>query len=264
MATEQEARGKFTWYDLMTTDIESATKFYTALIGWELESWTGSGEMPYTMWKGPKGPLGGVMPLPDDAKKMGAPPNWIAYVFVPDLDATCAKVTELGGQVVVPPTEIPNVGSFAILQDPQGAVFAGLSSPEDLSGPDEPPQVGQVSWHELMTNDYEAAFAFYSTLFGWEKGEAMDMGPEMGGTYQMFARKGTPLGGMFNRPAQMSAPPMWIYYIRVDDVEASVEKAKSLGACLVNGPEQVPGGDKVAQLTDPQGALFALHSIQQG
>ena len=124
-----------------------------------------------------------------------------------------------------------------------------------------PPEVGGFSWHELVTTDHEAAFAFYSEVFGWEKTEAMDMG-EMG-IYQMY---GPPTGdafsygGMYNKPAEMPAPPHWLYYIMVPDIHAATAKVAELGGQILNGPMEVPDGDMIAQCLDPQGAVFALHA----
>lgn len=250
------ARGLFVWYDTMTSDPDAAIAFYTELAGWGTQEWEG-GEQPYTMWTNNKGPLGGVMMLPEDAKQAGAPPHWIGYIDTPDIDATVAKVTELGGTVHVPVTDIPGAGKFAILADPQGAVFAAYSSAQE-PGEQKAPEPGDVSWHELATTDHEAAFGFYGALFGWQKAEAMDMGE--GGMYQMYGVGGAPLGGMYNKTADMPGPPAWLYYIKVDDVNAGVEKVKALGGQVLNGPMEVPGGDLVAQCMDPQGAAFAIHS----
>ena len=254
-------RGRFVWYDLMTSDPESATAFYTQLIGWGTSEWEG-GTMPYTMWTNREKPIGGVMTLPEEAKAAGAPPHWMAYIAVEDVKATVAKVTGLGGGVLVPPTDIPNAGTFAVLTDPQGAPFAVYHSAEETPGPEGPPQVGEFSWHELATTDHEAAFDFYATLFGWEKTDATDMG-EMG-IYQMYGVGGSPLGGMFNKPAEMPGPPCWLFYTKVDDVHKTVEKVKEMGGQVLNGPMEVPGGDMIAQCMDPQGAAFAIHSSKQG
>jgi hypothetical protein len=108
-----------------------------------------------------------------------------------------------------------------------------------------------------MTTDQTGAFTFYNTLFGWEKGEATDMGPM--GIYQVFGRRGRSLGGMFNKPPQMPAPPHWMLYVRVPDVDKATERVKALGGKILNGPMDVPGGDRIVQCMDPQGAAFALH-----
>ena len=250
-------RGRFVWYDLVTDDPNGAQDFYRRLLGWGTQEWEG-GDQPYTMWTNEETPLGGVMELPDEAKAAGAPPHWMAYVSVDDVKQTVAKVEEAGGSVLHEATEIPGAGSFAVLTDPQGAAFAiyAPANEESQESAGEG-QVGRFSWNELATSDYKGAFSFYSDLFGWEPQEAMDMGP--GGIYQIYGRGGAPLGGMFNKPDEMAGPPMWLYYVSVEDVNDSVKKVAELGGQVLNGPMEVPGGDVIAQCVDPQGALFALH-----
>jgi predicted enzyme related to lactoylglutathione lyase len=253
-------RGRFVWYDLMTSDPQAAKSFYTELIGWGTAPWEG-GPAPYTLWTNRETPIGGVMDLPEDAKAAGAPSHWLAYVDVADTEATATKAKELGGRVLHGPVTIPTVGSFAVLADPQGAVFAVFTSREQTPAREGPPEKGEFSWHELATSDHKAALGFYSELFGWEKTDASDMG-EMG-TYQMYGVGGMPLGGMFNKPAEMPGPPFWLFYTTVADVHASAEKVKELGGQVLNGPTEVPGGDWIAQCMDPQGAAFAIHSVKK-
>lgn len=253
----EDVRGQYVWYELMTTDPKAAIGFYTAVIGWGTEEFSGAGE-PYTMWTTTGGPLGGVLQLPPEAKSMGAPPHWLGYIGTPDTDKTLERARTLGGKLLVGPMDIPTVGRFAVIADPQGAVFAAFT-PVMAPGPQPAtPSAGSVSWHELTTTDWQAGFAFYNDLFGWSKMEAMDMGPM--GTYQMFGRNGTMLGGMFNKSAEMPFPPHWLYYIHVGDLDATLERVKSAGGTVLNGPMEVPGGDRIAQCMDPQGAAFALHA----
>jgi hypothetical protein len=87
------------------------------------------------------------------------------------------------------------------------------------------------------------------------------MGGELG-VYFMFGRNGVPLGGMFNMLQEAHGGPAWTGYIRVKDVNKALKKAKAGGATLINGPMEVPGGDWIAQLLDPQGAMFAVHALQ--
>ena len=110
--------GRFVWYELMTTDPQAAIAFYGEVIGWKAQPFEGG---PYTMWVGSQGPLGGTMPLPEPAKKMGAPPHWMAHVEVADVDQSAARARELGGHVYVEPQDIPTIGRFAVIADPQGA-----------------------------------------------------------------------------------------------------------------------------------------------
>jgi predicted enzyme related to lactoylglutathione lyase len=255
------SRGRFCWYDLMTTDPEAAKAFYTGIAGWGTSIFEGAGS-PYTMWTRGETPLGGVMELPESARAAGSPPHWLAYISTPDVDATANRAAELGGSVLVPPTDIPTVGRFTVLADPQGAFFAAFTAAASTPGHDGPAEVGEFSWHELATADVDAAFAFYAELFGWTKGEAHDMGPA--GAYQIFAGNGLDLGGIFVKPAEMPGPPSWLFYVRVPDVHAKVEAVKAARGRLLNGPMEVPGGSWIAQCMDPQGAMFAVHHWPAG
>lgn len=248
-------RGRFAWYDLMTTDPEGATAFYTSLLGWGSQPWEG-GSMPYTMWTNDGTPLGGLMPMPPELASAGVPPHWLAYVSVPDVDRAAARSAELGGTVHHPPTDIEGAGRFAVLADPHGASFAVYAHTNPLPTAASGPQVGQVSWHELASANHRAAFEFYADLFGWQRHEAMDMGPA--GIYQLYGGPDMPYGGMFDKPAAMPFS-CWLYYVRVADLDEAVAKVKALGGEVINGPMEVPGGDRIAQCTDPQGAMFAMH-----
>jgi uncharacterized protein len=251
---DASARGQFVWYDLMTADPKKAEEFYSKAAGWGTQEFD---KMPYTMWTVNGTPIGGVMPLPPET---GAPPHWLAYIAVPDVDATVEQTESLGGKTIVPATDIPNVGRYAVLADPQGAVFSAFTPEPTQSSPrhDGDPKIGEFSWHELLTTDWVKALAFYQAIFGWEKIEEHDMGPM--GVYLIFGRNGVQLGGMFNKPAEMPAPPNWLQYVRVDNVDRVAEVVKANGGSVLNGPMDVPGGDRIAQCLDPQGAAFAVHS----
>lgn len=252
----QDVLGRFVWYELMTTDEKAAKDFYTRVVGWTTAPFDAGG-MPYTVWMRGEAGIGGVMTLPAEAQQAGAPSHWLAYVATPNVDETFNKAVGLGASVFVKPTDIPTVGRFAVLADPMGAMFCLYTPASPQPSSDEPPAVGQISWHELTTTDHAAAFAFYHALFGWESIGLHDMGPM--GFYRVFGRQGQQLGGMFNKPADMPAPPNWLLYIRVDDVNHAVERVKQAGGKVLNGPMEVPGGDWVAQCMDPQGAAFAVH-----
>jgi hypothetical protein len=250
-----DQKGRFVWYELMAGDTEAAKAFYTKVVGWGTQDGPVPG-MAYTMFTIGQTPVGGMMAQPEDARKMGAPPSWIGYVAVDDVDATAERIKRLGGAVHVPPTDIPNVGRFSVVADPQSAVFALFNSPNTCDAPlPERGTPGHVGWHELSAADWQKAFAFYSELFGWQKADAMDMGAM--GTYQIFSAGGQPVGGMMNKPAMVPVPN-WLYYINVADIDAAVDRVKTGGGQILNGPMQVPGGDWIVQGKDPQGAMFAL------
>lgn len=253
--SETVVRGRFLWYDLMTKDPQGAQEFYTKVAGWGLQPFNDLG-MPYTMFTRQGTPIGGSMQLPEEAAKMGAPSHWLAYVGTPDVDKTMAQALALGAKTYVPPQDIPTVGRFAVIADPQGATIA-FYTPLNQVPPGQAPEIGDMSWHELMTTDMNGAFAFYNAVAGWEKVGEHDMGPM--GIYLMFGRQGHTIGGMFNKPAGMPAPPHWLVYIQVPDVHKGAEAVKANGGQVLNGPMEVPGGDWIVQCTDPQGAAFALH-----
>jgi predicted enzyme related to lactoylglutathione lyase len=213
------------------------------------------------MWKAGEQPIGGIMELPAEAAAGGARPHWLAYVSVADVAATVKRAEELGATVMKPATDIPSVGQYAVLNDPQGALFAVYKSTNAAPAePAGPPAVGQFSWHELSTDGYEAAFAFYAELFGWEKTTAMDMGPN--GVYQMFGPGGgSAFGGMSNAMPGNSAPPAWLHYSRVPDINRAVEAIREHGGTVAMGPHEVPGGDQIVIGVDPQGASFAVHQV---
>ena len=199
------------------------------------------------------------MKLPDAAKQMGAPPHWMMYVGTPNVDETAMRIAQLGGRVLKQPEDIPNTGRFAVVQDPFGATFGIFTpTPARVAGQGRP-GVGDFSWFELYTPNPDGAWKFYQTLFGWEKTSAMDMG-EMG-VYQMFGRGGgIPNGGIMKPPP--GAPAAWMPYALVKDAKAAAATAAANGGKIVNGPMEVPGGDWIAQGMDPQGAMFAVHSLK--
>ena len=257
MSTTPSYLGRFVWHDLMTTDLPAAKAFYTSVAGWGTEVWEGGG-MPYTMWTVKGTAIGGMMQLPAEAATGGAPPHWLGYVGTPDIDATAAQVTALGGKVMVPPTPIPTVGKFAVVSDPYGAVFALFTPEKDAPGHEGMPEAGEFSWRELATRDLNGALDFYGKLFGWTLHNDMDMG-EMG-TYRVFARNGEMMGGMYVIPASMPMPPSWAYYIFVSDIDAAAARTTAGGGTIVQPIMDIPGG-KIFMAKDPQGGFFAAHAI---
>ena len=117
-------QGAFSWFELMTSDVDGAKNFYSSLFGWDTEDMP-MGDMNYTVVKAGDESIGGLMPISPQAE--GSPPNWGVYVTVDDVDATARKAEELGGKVLMPPTDIPTVGRFCVLQDPQGAVISAIT-----------------------------------------------------------------------------------------------------------------------------------------
>lgn len=250
MSTNQ---GKFVWYELMTTDIPAAERFYKSVVGWTAKD-AGMPDMTYTLFSAGERMIAGLMAMPKDAE--GMPPGWIGYIYADDVDATAKEVAARGGKVHRQPDDIPGVGRFAVVGDPTGAVFCLFSSTSEEGQDADRAAPGQVGWHELMAGDLNTAWTFYSSLFGWEKDQALDMG-EMG-IYQIFKVNGQPSGGMMTKPKDLPAPPYWGYYFNVDAIDAAVERVNAGGGRVVMGPMEVPGGSWIINAVDPQGAHFSL------
>ena len=248
--------GRPVWYELMTTDTTAAERFYRNVIGWTSSPFD-SASHPYTVFaRSGGGQVGGLMKRPAD---MNMPPFWAMYIGVPKLEEAVSHIKRLGGNELSPVIEVPTVGRMQMMKDPQGAAFYIIRPAPTEERPETAPEIGEASWHELMTTDAEAAMKFYSEVFGWRPSETLDMGTM--GKYHMFNRPHGMIGGMMNKPPEMAnVPPHWMIYFRVPDINAATERIKANGGKILNGPMEVPGGDWIVNAMDPQGAAFSLHA----
>jgi predicted enzyme related to lactoylglutathione lyase len=243
----------FFWYDVMTSDVEAAKKFYADVVGWEMQE---SATPGYTLLAVDGKGVAGLMAIPPDAAAMGVPPCWMGYIKVADVDDTVARIVAEGGKLHKGPIDIPDIIRFAVVADPQGAGFM-IATPMPQGEPPRPAPgtPGTFGWHELYAGDGASAFAFYEKLFGWTKDQAMDMGPI--GTYQLFATGGAAVGAIMTKPPAVPMPA-WGYYINTDAIDAAAARVTAGGGKVVHGPMEVPGGQWIVQCLDPQGAFFCL------
>jgi hypothetical protein len=237
----------------MSTDPARARAFYTELIGWqvsEVDMGPNFGVYPMLM-VGEYG-FGGIVPF--DASH-GIPSHWMSYVGVADIDAYCASVTPAGGKVCVPPTPIPGVGRFAVVEDPTGGYFSPIQLDAPQPMPEGEPPQGLAWWHELMTTDPGRAAPFYEATLGW-RAEPANMPT---GEYWLFKRgDGTNAGGMWPIPAGAPIRPNWTVYVAVDDVAATHARALAMGATETFPVMAIPGVGRMGGFTDPTGASVAL------
>jgi predicted enzyme related to lactoylglutathione lyase len=245
----------FCWFELVTTDAAAAGDFYRAVIGWTSEMSSGPAG-PYTIFKAPgEIHVGGMLEM------QGVPPGWLGYIAVDDVDAFAGKVQAAGGQVHKPPQDIPNVGRFAVVADPQGAMFILFKGASAMSPPRPAPMSpGSLGWSELHAANWETAFDFYAGLFGWVKHDTVPLPSETGGemgVYQTFGPPQAAIGGMFSNHAPAPGP-YWLSYFGVEGVDSAVERIKASGGEILMGPVEVPGGAFVVNAKDPQGGLFAV------
>jgi predicted enzyme related to lactoylglutathione lyase len=253
------AKSRFVWHDLNTKDAEASKRFYGELFQWTFEK---SDNGPYLHIKAGAQMIGGIRQM--DANEP-MPTSWLGYVGVDDVAATVASVSKSGGKVHMPTQTLSDVGTFAVVADPTGGVFAPWKSarPEEDREPSGNPAVHTFCWDELLTRDVEAAGRFYTAVFGWGV-EKMDIGPM--GTYTLFKRIGIKdaqgadknAGGMMQSPPDAPHPPFWLSYVSVADVNATVDRAKRLGGALLAGPIPVPNVGTFAVLQDAQKAAFAV------
>jgi uncharacterized protein len=250
-----DVRGRFVWHQLLTRDVPGAKKFYPPLTGWKAQPWPL--DPNFTVCHSGDVPTAGLMPMAPEFPAE-VPAHWMPYIGTRDVDGIAEAAVLAGGYIVKQPSDMKGAGRYAVLADPQGAVFAVIDPENARAEGKGVPPVGQFSWHELATTDNEAAFAFYSNLFGWEPIQRMDMGPM--GIYLVFGWNGEQKGGMYIKPAEMGTQANWLPYAHVPSVDAAAPKVEAAGGKVIQPPMDVPGGGRITVIMDPAGAVFALHS----
>jgi len=248
---------RFAWYELLTTDVAAASAFYGKVVGWGATD-ASTPELAYTILAAGEVPVGGLMDLPEEGRRLGATPRWLGYVVVDDIDATAGQIRRRGGAVLLPPTD-SNIGRVSVVADPQKATFAlveGLTyGPQQPGGLDE---LGHVGWHELLAQDRSRIFDFYGELFDWQKNSGETDAADF---YQLFSSAGQTIGGMLTKLPSV-AQPCWLYYFNVDDIGAAAKRVNDSGGRILQGPIELTDGCWIARCADPQGALFALQGAR--
>ncbi|MDD3798278.1 MAG: VOC family protein [Novosphingobium sp.] len=261
--------GSFIWYELMTPDADGAAAFYGPVVGWAIDgSNTSQAEgIDYRhITRSDGGSNGGILNLTAEMQAGGARACWLGYIHVADVDAAVAAIVEDGGKLLMPRMTI-DVGSFALVTDPQGVPFYVMTPVPPAGNPHaendvfSPMEAQHVRWNELTATDADAALAFYRTHFGWGQEGAMDMGPL--GQYRFIQCGGTGIGAVM--PKMPQAPmPAWTYYIGVDDIDRAIAAVEEHRGSIINGPDQIPGGEYALSGIDPQGAVFGLVGPRKG
>ncbi len=244
------AHGDVIWYELMAKDPDAAQAFYGKVMPWTFAWPPGGTDRDYRVFSAPDADVGGLRKMPDG---VGLGPEWLVYFGVDDVDVTTDRVKDLGGSVEIAPQDIPGIGRFAFVADPQGAHFylmRGIS--DDSSTAYAPMTPGHCSWNELVTSDQTAALDFYGKLFGWTKLGAMPMG-EMG-DYTFIGTGETRLGAIMDAP-QAGAKPFWNFAFQVAEIDAAARAVEDGGGRITQAPIELPEeGGWLIQTTDPEGA----------
>jgi len=248
------AHGSFVWYELVTGDVDGAQAFYADVVGWSVAP-SGMPGIDYRIASAPDGdPIGGLMqPPPGHA----GPTVWRPYLEVADVDAEVAAITAAGGTVHLPAIDVPGIGRMAMLADPEGATFYVMTSAGDDSRAflaQDRASPGHAAWNDLAAPDPQAAIAFYTDRFGWRQEGAMPMGEH--GEYRFLHHGGSAVGAVM--PVVLGMAPGWRAFFTVADVDVAVERIGAGGGTVVQGPDQISGGDWSVVAADPQGAQFGL------
>lgn len=251
------APGTFCWVELGTTDGEAAKKFYTELFGWSFDDKPIGPGMVYTMLKLDGKDVAALYKLDAEKLAQGVPPHWLSYISVTSADESAAKAKELGATVHAEPFDVFTVGRMSVVQDPAGAVFA-LWQAGTHPGAGLTNMPNSLCWNELATPDVAKAGEFYTELFGWTK-NVQQMGPM---EYTSFMNGERPAAGAYTPPSEAGLPLGWLLYFAVDDPDAKVENAVSLGATVVAPAADIPGVGRFAIIRDPQGAAFAIIKLE--
>jgi predicted enzyme related to lactoylglutathione lyase len=246
-------QGTPSWVELSTTDDQAALAFYGALFGWVDEPNEMGPGMYYHMQKLRGLEVAAMYQQGDEEQQQGVTPHWKTYFTVDDIAKTTDQAKESGAKVMFGPMEVFDAGHAAILQDPQGAVFA-LWQAKDHIGVRVKDETGAIMWNELLTDAAEDSTKFYSNLLGMTSSKMS--GPV---DYTMLNVGGTDVAGVMAITDEMGpVPPHWMVYFGVDDVDASANKAESLGGSIMVPPADIPEIGRFAGLNDPQGAVFFI------
>ncbi|KAA0116311.1 VOC family protein [Methylobacterium sp. P1-11] len=258
------AEGKPIWFELNAADQDAAQAFYEAVAGWRITPSPMLEHGGYRVAEADGMPVAGIRGSMPEAPGF---PGWAVYLATLDVDAIASRVVELGGQIRFGPVDIPHVGRFAMVSDPQDVVFAlmAATSPDESRAFGPVPlgteqTLGQGVWIELATPDPEAAFAFYGALFGWEKLGAMPMGGM--GEYAFIGQGDLRPGAVMSSTAT-EAPARWNWYVHVADIDATLASVRERGGTVLQGPDPIPGGSYSAYIADPAGNRLGVAGPRQ-
>jgi hypothetical protein len=253
---ERYPAGTFCWVDLATTDARGAADFYTRLFGWDTVDLSADGAGAYTMLARNGKKVCALFGMNPDLCEQGVPAHWQSYISVDDAEISCARLAELGGEIVQPAFDVSGVGRMAVVRDPAGAAFA-LWQPGQHVGAQIVNEPGTLCWNELHTPRSEQAIAFYGELFGWTARRSQ--GAVAGVPSVQFVHADRPAAGLIEiRPEWGEMPPIWAVYFAVADCEATLSSVETLGGRVAMPPTEDPGRGRFAFIQDPQGAFFAI------
>jgi predicted enzyme related to lactoylglutathione lyase len=243
------SEGKFVWFDYVTPDVSKAVGFYTELFNWKTQEIPMGPSGTYTLLLVGEEGIGGVLKAPPEAPQQG---HWLAHLSTENAQGLADKITSLGGKLLKAPTKQGDFGTMAIVADPLGGAFALWQPAKPESTGDYKGKPGFWVWNELYSTEPEKSVEFYSKIGGFTE-EKMEM---KDGTYRVLNRDGKGRAGVMKPPMPM--PQAWMPYVQVENADATVAKAKKLGANVFVSGEDVPGIGRLAIFADPQGGMLGI------
>jgi uncharacterized protein len=243
------------WNDLYTSDPDRAEEFYGRVLGWTAER-LGEEYGGYVLFRRNDAMIAGMMRT-DGAT--GQPDTWTTYLATADAKATTEAAVAAGGQVLLEPMQVMQLGTMGMLADPGGAVV-GLWEPAAHQGFGLVGEAGAPVWHELHTRDYARVLEFYRAALGWRTVPMSDTDEFRYTT--MEDENGSHAGVMDARGfLPEGVPSNWQVYFGAQDVDATLAMVVELGGSVLQPAEDSPYG-RLAQVADPTGAVFKLASLQ--
>jgi uncharacterized protein len=232
------------WFEVAGKDRDALKGFYSELFDWQM---TDSEQMPYSMIAPSEGGIpGGIGAAPEDY-----PGHVTFYVQVDDLDAKLSQAESLGGGRMMGPIELPGGGRIALFNDPEGHTV-GLMTPMNGAGNGSSSSHPTVHF-EVLGKDREALKSFYTELFGWSTTEIESA---RGDVYSLVEAQDDGIaGGIGTTPEGMEGHVT--FYVGVDDLDAALSKAESLGGSRLTEPMDIPNG-QIAHFADPEGHVIGL------
>lgn len=247
-ADSQRLPGKFVWADLVTYDGKAAEQFFREWLGWQFRA---QGDVDLIIHQDRT--LGAIRQRPQ-APGTPVQPRWVGYISVADVKASAQKVATMGGKPLLPAQTHPSMGEFAVMADAEGAVF-GLIRRADDDPEDYLAEPGEWIWMQLFCRDIARATAFYQAAGGYEL-YALDASR---GARQLLVKDGYARASIsVIPPGEDAVAPAWLPFVRVEDINAALQKVAALGGRILMTPDDEKLEGKVAIVADPTGAALGV------